>query len=505
MTHKEVKELVARRVAEEMEAREAARNLETLNKNGDEQEGENRGNENGGNGGNGNENGGNGGNENGRNGENGNHGMNYKGFMPMARECTFQDFLKSSPDYSPASKTESDPSSGYIPPLPTISPFLSSDDDTTDSDTPDTPPSPTHGILFTEITASTQRSPVIPRRRVMILAPGQPIPHGRPYRYHPNGPVHMMNARKRVELLHVQQLAVRHYVDHSSSDSSSRHSLPDHSSPDLLSTSAGPSRKRRKSPMTSVPALPLVSGALSLVHADLIPSPKRVRDIGFLADVDVSPRETRVERVTHHAMPEDIPEPTQEGAVHVTYETLGDLVQRFHDHTQAIPVRHVQVIEGVQREQGHRIVGVESAVIALTERVAELERDNRRLRGTASVESQRVDRLQKIPNTRFGASMTHEEVEELVARRVAEEMEAREAARNLETLNKNGDEQEGENRGNENGGNGGNGNENGGNRGNENGRNGENRNHGMNYGGFMPMAREFTFQDFLKCKPHTFS
>nr|GFB16682.1 putative reverse transcriptase domain-containing protein [Tanacetum cinerariifolium] len=27
----------------------------------------------------------------------------------------------------------------------------------------------------------------------------------------------------------------------------------------------------------------------------------------------------------------------------------------------------------------------------------------------------------------------------------------------------------------------------------------------MNYGGFMPMARECTFQDFLKCKTHAFS
>ncbi|GJX02169.1 putative reverse transcriptase domain-containing protein [Tanacetum coccineum] len=89
----------------------------------------------------------------------------------------------------------------------------------------------------------------------------------------------------------------------------------------------------------------------------------------------------------------------------------------------------------------------------------------------------------KMPNTRSGASMTHEEVEELVTRRVAEEMEAREAARTLEPLNENGDEQEGENRGN----------------GNRNG------NHGMNYGGFMPVARECTFQDFLKCKPHNFS
>ncbi|GKC10091.1 hypothetical protein Tco_1001701, partial [Tanacetum coccineum] len=356
--------------------------------------------------------------------------------------------------------------------------------------------------------------------------------------------------------------------------------MSDHSSPDLPSTSAGPSRKRHRSPMTSVPALSPVSGALSPVRADLIPSPKRVKDSGYLADVEVDPRgislrddtivrvsdephleqdsdpevqaeidecfayadalrdrgidarvvveaidrdetetgvrgpvEVRVERVTHPVMPEDIPEPAQEGSVEVTYETLGDLVQRM--------------------------VGVESAVIALTERIAELERDNRRLRDTASVESQRVDRLQrgmsrmqrelrqmrrlrfydrvrvgrleaKMPNTRSGASMTHEEFEELVARRVAEELEAREAARTLEPLNENGDELEGENGGNGNGnggnGNGGNGNGGNGNGGNGNGGNGNrNGNHGMNHGGFMPVARECTFQDFLKCKPHNFS
>ncbi|GJT41563.1 hypothetical protein Tco_0941428 [Tanacetum coccineum] len=89
-------------------------------------------------------------------------------------------------DYSPVSDLESDlsedPSSDHIPPLPAISPYLSSDDDTTNSDTPDTPPSPTYGMPFTEIAASTQRSPIIPHRRVMILSPGQLIPHGRPYR-----------------------------------------------------------------------------------------------------------------------------------------------------------------------------------------------------------------------------------------------------------------------------------------------------------------------------------
>ncbi|GKD22430.1 hypothetical protein Tco_1224133, partial [Tanacetum coccineum] len=66
------------------------------------------------------------------------------------------------------------------------------------------------------------------------------------------------------------------------------------------------------------------------------------------------PVEVRVERVTHPVMLEDIPEPAQEGAVKATYETLGDLVQRFHDHTQAISVHRIQTIEGVQREQGHR-------------------------------------------------------------------------------------------------------------------------------------------------------
>ncbi|GKF81224.1 hypothetical protein Tco_0239826, partial [Tanacetum coccineum] len=202
-------------------------------------------------------------------------------------------------------------------PLPATSPFLSSTDDSSDSDIPDTPPSPTHDIPFTETTFSTQRSPVIPRHRVMILAPGQPIPYNRPYRYHPNGPVHMMTARKRVGPLPTHRLAVRHYVDHSSLDyfspedsaqdsssdssseassdlhsdasfdSSSRYSLSDHSSPDLPSTSAGPSRKRRRSPMTSVPASPPVARALSPVRDDLIPSPKRTRGTDIVVDVDV--------------------------------------------------------------------------------------------------------------------------------------------------------------------------------------------------------------------------
>ncbi|GJS16879.1 hypothetical protein Tco_0411351 [Tanacetum coccineum] len=245
------------------------------------------------------------------------------------------DYIPASPDYSTASDTESDPSEDpspdRIPPLPATSPFLSSTDDSSDSDTPDTPPSPTHGTPFTEITLSTQSSPATSgalRRRVMILAPGQPIPHGRPYRYHPNGPVHMMTARKRVGPLPTHRLAVRHSVDYSSSnlftsddssetssdsslddlsDSLSSHSSLDHSSPALPSSMrssyqlcslvpsiphssaaiterpshpsfASPSRKRSRFPTTSVPISSPIPGALSPVRADLLPPLKRIRN-----------------------------------------------------------------------------------------------------------------------------------------------------------------------------------------------------------------------------------
>ncbi|GJU84946.1 hypothetical protein Tco_1292492 [Tanacetum coccineum] len=114
----------------------------------------------------------------------------------------------------------------------------------------------------------------------------------------------------------------------------------------------GPSRKRRRSPMTYVPALSPVSGVLSYVRADLIPSPNRVKDSGYLADVEVDPM--------RYYMRDDAI--VKREAVGDTYRRLRDLVQR------------------------------------------------------------------KMPNTRSGASMTHEEIEELIARRVAEEIEAREAA-----------------------------------------------------------------------------
>ncbi|GKF06836.1 hypothetical protein Tco_0037504, partial [Tanacetum coccineum] len=167
------------------------------------------------------------------------------------------DYTPASPDYSPASDTEfdpsEDPSSDHIPPLPATLPFLSSTDDSSDSDN------------------------LIHHHHLPM-----PIPHGRPYRYHLNGSVHMMTARKRVGPLHTHCLAsslesssdssMDALFDSASSRSSSDHSLPTPSSgmrhshhfhrssaaiyerPSHDSSSASLSRKRSRSLSASVPS-----------------------------------------------------------------------------------------------------------------------------------------------------------------------------------------------------------------------------------------------------------
>nr|GEU97703.1 hypothetical protein [Tanacetum cinerariifolium] len=143
---------------------------------------------------------------------------------------TLPNYSLASPDYSHASDTESDPSedpsSDHIPPLPAISPFLSSADDTTYNDS----------ARDSSSDSSSEAS--------------------------------------------------LDFHSDASFDSSPRHSLSDHSS--------WPSRKRRRYPMTSVPGLSPVSGALSPFRADLISSHMRVMDSGYFTDVEVDPKETNL-------------------------------------------------------------------------------------------------------------------------------------------------------------------------------------------------------------------
>ncbi|GJT68275.1 hypothetical protein Tco_1019755 [Tanacetum coccineum] len=254
------------------------------------------------------------------------------------------NYTPASLDYSPASDMEpnlsEDPSSGHILPLLATSPFLSSTDDSSDSDTPNTPPSPTHEILPAKVVPPAIQILPAPfgvcRKRVAILSPGQPIPYGQPYRYHPNGLVHMMTARKRVGPLLTHCLTVRHSVDYSSSDYftfddssrdspsnsssetpsdfysdalydfSSGHSSSDHPSSALPSSMryshqlcslvpsipystvvitdrpshsspAALSRKRSRSTTTSILLSLPIPGVLSSVRADLLPPRKRIR------------------------------------------------------------------------------------------------------------------------------------------------------------------------------------------------------------------------------------
>nr|GEX03779.1 putative reverse transcriptase domain, aspartic peptidase domain protein [Tanacetum cinerariifolium] len=298
------------------------------------------------------------------------------------------DYTPASPNCSPASDTESDPSSIIRSYTTTISYFTisSSTVDSLDNDIPDTPPSHAHGTPFTETTLSTQRSLAASgsfQRRVMVLAPGQLIPHGRPYRYHPHDDC-------------VEEGWIITYSSscYDLSDSSSDHSLrapssgmrPSHHLCSLIpsiprssvaiidrpphdSSSASPSRKRSRSHAASVPLSSSIPRALSSARADLLSSPMSIRSSDYVTDLEDSsaeyalrdrgidarvvvepidgdevetsargPIEVRFDRVTHPVIADDISEHAQEeGVVEVTYETLGDLdrVNEQIDHRLA--------------------------------------------------------------------------------------------------------------------------------------------------------------------------
>nr|GEU45625.1 putative reverse transcriptase domain-containing protein [Tanacetum cinerariifolium] len=108
MTPESIEEMIARRVAEALENYDANRNQGPLVESGDEHEDENEddnddgyGNRNGGGNGNGNGNGnenrGGNGHRNGEGNRYGNPNMNFRGFMPVVRKCTYQDFVKCQP------------------------------------------------------------------------------------------------------------------------------------------------------------------------------------------------------------------------------------------------------------------------------------------------------------------------------------------------------------------------------------------------------------------------
>ncbi|GJY01888.1 putative reverse transcriptase domain-containing protein [Tanacetum coccineum] len=327
---------------------------------------------------------------------------------------------------------------------------------------------------------------------------------------------------------------------------------------------ADPSRKRSRSPTTSVLIPSHIPRALSFARADILPHHKRIKSSDSAIDLEGcldESSESSVPRET--SLRDDVvvrgsDEPHLEHDIDPEIQAEIDECIAYADALRARGIDARVLVEAVDREEiktgtkgpveeegaievayemlgdlGHRIVATGQQSVVLSERISKLERDNTRLRGTSDVASQRVSRLQRMElrvrremrqiqlssssvllgirksylletvmtmlNTQPGATMTREVVNKLIELRIAETFEARDAARTLNPLWKNG------NGGDENGGvngNGGNGNEGGDGNGNGN-MNG--RGNGHNLGGLMPVARECTYQDFLKCQPLNFN
>ncbi|GJS18817.1 putative reverse transcriptase domain-containing protein [Tanacetum coccineum] len=434
---------------------------------------------------------------------------------PAGRVILF-DYTPASPDYSPTSDMEFDPfenpSSDNISPLPATLPFLSSIDDSSDSDIPDTPPSPTHGTPFTENTLSTQRSPT--------TSGALRLDYSSSDHFSSDDSSSSSSSSSSSETL--SDSSIDALSDSTSSHSSSDHSLlvspsgtrPNHHLCSLVpsihrsstdserpshdSSSSSPSRKRSRSPVASVPLSSPTLGALSYAYADLLPSPKRIRRSESATDLEDSfesyiPREiglgvdfedesSKLSRSRGIDLEMDVDVVRSDG-IEIDPETQVEIDECFA-YADALRDKGINarvVVKAIDREDIETSMRglVEVRVDRVTHPV-ELERDNRRLRDIVDVERLLDLRLapggiwvtvlrllcdypsidSTMPNTRSGASKTREGVNEQSDRRMAEALRAHDAVRNLEPLM--GDE------------------------------------------GFMP-ARECTYQDFLKCQPLNFN
>ncbi|GKA77555.1 hypothetical protein Tco_0784016 [Tanacetum coccineum] len=220
-------------------------------------------------------------------------------------------------DYS--SSFDSDPSEDSLLPvldLPLVLPFLYSDDSEADGESEPAEQRPERHESLTPSSefplAPVVAPPEIRRWPAILARPGKAIPFGRLYRTHLNGPRKLLTVRKRVRPIPARRLAWRRVSHHSSdrhsspdlssSSSPSNHSLTGHTpldttdadtstpprfsslgssserSLDSSSLSSRPSRKRCRSPTTSVPSPTHVSRSIAPTLADLLPPRKRFRD-----------------------------------------------------------------------------------------------------------------------------------------------------------------------------------------------------------------------------------
>ncbi|GJY84746.1 hypothetical protein Tco_0498772 [Tanacetum coccineum] len=328
------------------------------------------------------------------------------------------------------------------------------------------PSSPTHDSPPT-LHQILPALPELPHRPAVLVLLGHPIPVGRPY----------------------------------------RHSISDSHCDSPTTISVGPSYKRCRSPTTSVPMDLPIPKALSLVRADLLSPRKRVKDSDSMTNIKVSLEEGYVLHVPREiglrVYVEDSYEPYTEPDIDLDVQADIDACIAF---TNDIAARgtNARVKVGTMAEEevesSVRVtieIGVDRVthpVVSddITEPVREdfpelisvdgsLERDLRQIR-----RFQFYDHVRTM-STATHSGMTKNAIDELIAKRVAKALEAYDTARNSRTKTEMEDDHQDDNV--EANGNNGNGNGNG------------NGNPNVNNGGVVPVTRECTYQDFVKCQP----
>ncbi|GJS30913.1 putative reverse transcriptase domain-containing protein, partial [Tanacetum coccineum] len=232
-----------------------------------------------------------------------------------------------------------------------------------------------------------------------------------------------------------------------SSDSSLRHSssgyaILDSPCDSLTAISARLSSKICRPPTSSVPVASPACGALSPIGLgvdvedsyELYIEPDIDPDV--LADIDAYD--------TTEPVGEDSLELVSiDGSLEVMQRGLDVVIHELYDHMVEIPVHRVRFIKSVQRDQGHMIV------------TTSYQRP---------VMSERIGTCRTIP-TATCSGMTQDAINELIAKRVEESLQAYDTAKNPRTETEI-----------------------------------ENGNLNVNNGGVVHVTRECTYQDFVKCQ-----
>ncbi|GJR23670.1 putative reverse transcriptase domain-containing protein, partial [Tanacetum coccineum] len=291
-------------------------------------------------------------------------------------------------------------------------------------------------------------------------------------------------------------------------------SLIHSSSERLLDSSllfAGPSRKRCRSPTTSVPSSTPVSRSIAPTHVDLLPPRKRFRYSYSLEDsreehMDIGT--TNAEAVTDLGIGDRVRAHTEDGigmGVEIAASDIREDEEEFEAEASAVPLDRIMEFETAQRqlEAGQLIASGERA--GLADRIRRFVGIVMMLGGDLGGWSRLLrgiwDSALSLDMTIIRSKITPEAIEELIAQRVVEALANYEATCAANALKAESQSQNGSDGDNGNGGNGNGRNKNGN---HKDGGNNGNGNPNKNDRGAMTVARVCTYQDFMKCQPLNF-